>query len=144
MRRVTPAKDPTAWIPSGAMVCAVWERVPLQKDTQKGPHGMSEYEVAERAGDAVVLRLLGEWREDLPVDRIHDDLQEHYVDDGVRVIRADLSGVEFMSLEGVAALLDLRQEAQRRGKTFLVEHPAGQVQDKLVATGVLRLLASED
>lgn len=104
---------------------------------------MPDYEVAERAGDAVVLRLLGEWEEDLPVDRIHDDLEEHYVDDGVTFIRADLSGVDFMSLEGVAALLDLQQEAKRRGKTFLVEHPAGQVRDKLATTGVLGLLSAQ-
>jgi ABC-type transporter Mla MlaB component len=104
---------------------------------------MPEYDVAERAGDYVLLRLGGEWLEGVPLAQIHRELEEHYVDDGVRRIRADVSQVSRISLEGVAALLHLNQEAKRRGKSFLLENATGQPRTKLAETGVLRYL-SED
>ena len=104
---------------------------------------MPEYEVAERAGDFVLLRLSGDWRDDVPVDQVHRELEVHYVDDGVRRIRADVADIVAIDLEGVAALLDLNREAKRRGKTFLLENARGQVREKLMTTGVLRYL-SED
>jgi anti-anti-sigma regulatory factor len=102
-----------------------------------------DYEVAEKSGDYVLLRLRGELLGDLPVRQLHDTLEEHYVDDGVRVIRVDLSEVTRISLEGVAVLVDLWRESQRRGKSFQAENAQGVVREKLATTGVLRLL-SED
>ncbi|HEY3209833.1 MAG TPA: STAS domain-containing protein [Actinomycetota bacterium] len=104
---------------------------------------MIEYEVAEKSGDHVVLRLRGELLGDLPVRQLHDVLEEHYVDDGVRLIRIDLSGIDRISLEGVAVLVDLWRESQRRGKSFQAEQAQGTVREKLATTGVLRLLSGE-
>lgn len=105
---------------------------------------MIDYEVAERSGDFVVLRLKGELLDDLPVRQLHDALEDHYIDDGVRVIRVDLSEVRRISLEGVAILVDLWRESQRRGKHFHAENARGTVREKLATTGVLRLLSAED
>jgi anti-anti-sigma factor len=102
-----------------------------------------DYEVAERSGDYVVLRLRGELLDDLPAHLLHETLEEHYVDDGCRVIKVDLSGVERISLEGVAVLVDLWRESQRRGKSFQTENSRGAVREKLATTGVLRLLSGE-
>ena len=44
---------------------------------------MLRYEVRQRTGDSVVLALEGEMVGDLPIDRLHDALKDHYVDDGV-------------------------------------------------------------
>jgi anti-anti-sigma factor len=77
---------------------------------------------------------------ELPVDRIHDALKEHYVDDGVLVIRVNLESLEHIDLEGVGALLDLWRESRRRGKRFVAEGARGQVKEKLVTTGLSRLL----
>lgn len=104
---------------------------------------MIEYEVADKSGEYVVLRLRGELLGDMPVRRLHDVLEEHYVDDGVRLIRVDLSEVERMSLEGVAVLVDLWRESQRRGKRLQVEQARAGVREKLATTGVLRLLSGE-
>jgi anti-anti-sigma factor len=102
-----------------------------------------EYEVVERTGDYVVLRLRGELFGDLPVRQLHDALEEHYVDDGVRIIKVDMSEVSRISLEGVAVLVDLWRESNRRGKRFLAEQAKGVVREKLATTGVLRLLSGE-
>lgn len=101
---------------------------------------MIDYEVTEKGGDYVVLRLQGELLGEVPVWRLHDVLEDHYVDDGVRLIRVDLSEVNRVSLEGVAVLVDLWRESSRRGKRFQVERPRDAVRDKLATTGVLRLL----
>jgi hypothetical protein len=61
---------------------------------------VAAYEVSERAGDYVVLRLEGELIGDPTVERLHESLEEHYVDDGVALIRVDLRSVDFISLEG--------------------------------------------
>jgi anti-anti-sigma factor len=103
-----------------------------------------EYEVAEKSDDFVLLRLRGELLGDLPVQQLHDALEEHYVDDGVRFIRVDLSQVERVSLEGVAVLVDLWRESRRRGKQFRAEEARGVVREKLATTGVLRLLSGGD
>ena len=103
-----------------------------------------DYEVTEKAGDYVLLTLRGELTEELRVARVHEDLEEHYVDDGVRRIRVSLAEVTGISLEGVAALLDLWREARRRGKSFQVERASGRVREKLDTSGVLELLAVDD
>lgn len=104
---------------------------------------MIEYEVAEQRGEHVVLHLRGELLGDLPVRRLHDALEAHYVDDGVRLIKVNLSEVDRISLEGVAVLVDLWRESRRRGKLFEVEQAQGGVREKLATTGVLRLLSGE-
>ena len=104
---------------------------------------MAEYQVAERKGDHVLVLLRGAVGDDLRVDLIHDELERDYVNDGVKRIRVDISGVTMLSLEGVAALLDLWREAHRRSKVFEVENAAGQPREKLAETGVLRLLGAE-
>lgn len=104
---------------------------------------MVDYEVTDRTDDFVVLRLRGELIGDLPVQRLHDRLEEHYVDDGVRLIKVDLSGVDRISLEGVAVLVDLWRESMHRGKTFVAEGATDYVREKLATTGVLRLLTGE-
>jgi anti-anti-sigma factor len=103
-----------------------------------------DYEVAERRDDFVVLRLRGELLGDLPVQRLHDELEDHYVDDGVQLIRIDLSQVDRISLEGVAVLVDLWRESMRRGKRFVAEGAVDSVREKLATTGVLRLLTGKD
>jgi anti-anti-sigma regulatory factor len=105
---------------------------------------VAEYEVTEKAGDYVLLTLRGELAEEFRVARVHEDLEEHYVDDGVKRIRVTLAEVPRISLEGVAALLDLWREARRRGKSFQVERASGQVRQKLETTGVLELIAADD
>ena len=67
-------------------------------------------------------------------------IEHHYVDDGVSRIVVDLRDVDEISLEAVGILLKLREEAERRGKRFLVERPRDPVREKLAITGVLRLL----
>ena len=104
---------------------------------------MIEYEVGDRAKDYVVLKLRGELVGDVPVDRLHDALEDHYVDDGVRRIKIDLSEVDHINLEGVGMLLDLWRESRRQQKSFAVECPAEQVREKLAVTGVLRLLSGK-
>jgi anti-anti-sigma regulatory factor len=101
---------------------------------------MAEFQVAQRADDFVVIRLQGALFDKAFVALVHRELEDHYVDDGVRVIRTDVSAVPQISLEGVGALLDLWREARRRGKSFEVEGATGQVRDKLATTGVLTLL----
>ena len=105
---------------------------------------MLDYEVTERAGDSVVLQLRGELAGRLWTEQLRRALEEHYVDDGVTLIRVDLSPVAFMDNHGVATLLALFKESERRGKRFRVERPEGQVLEKLVVTGVLKVLQEGD
>jgi anti-anti-sigma factor len=103
---------------------------------------MVEYEAARR-DDVAVLTLRGELVGDSRTRELHDALEDHYVDDGVREIIVDLSEVEFVSLEGVAALLDLYRESQLRGKQFRIDNPTAWVSRKLATTGVLPILTGE-
>ena len=103
---------------------------------------MVHYEAIKRAGHAVLV-LDGELVGDRPTQELHDALEDHYVDDGVTEIIVDLSEVGFVSLEGIAALLDLYREARLRGKNFRIEHPTEQVRAKLATTGVLMSLMKE-
>jgi anti-anti-sigma factor len=100
-----------------------------------------EYEPVERESHHALLKLRGDLTGELPVERLHDELKEHYVDDGVRVIQVDLSEVRSLTLEGVAVLLALWRESQQRGKRFMVRGAAGQVREKLRTTGVLDVLS---
>jgi anti-anti-sigma factor len=105
---------------------------------------LPEYEVAEKAEDYVVLRIRGDLTGDPEVDRLHEVLEEQYVDDGVKIIRVNMEEVGFLSLEGVAMVVDLLRESRERGKRFIVEGLQGQPLSKLAMTGVLRVLTSPD
>jgi anti-anti-sigma factor len=102
--------------------------------------GPARYEVVERRDDLVVLRLEGPLTESVQTERIGEALEEHYVDDGVRVIRVDIASVDFLDNYGVATLVGLYQQAHARGKRLFVERATGQARDKLRVTGVLGIL----
>jgi anti-anti-sigma factor len=100
--------------------------------------------VIERDRDYVIVQLDGEFAGERLTENVRETLEEHYVDDGVRRIRVDLQPLQFIDLEGVAALLSLRRESKERGKRFTVERAQGQVREKLAVTGVLDLLERGD
>ncbi len=105
---------------------------------------MLRFEVVKRDEDSVLLELRGELAGRLWTDQLKRALEDHFVDDGVRRIRVDLSPVSFMDNHGVATLLALMKESKARGKRFHVEQPDGQVVEKLKVTGVLRILQEGD
>ena len=94
----------------------------------------------EREGDHVVLGIRGDLSARLMTDVLRESLEEHYVDDGVHLIRLNISGVGFMDSYGVATLVGLMRASHDRGKLFVVEGARGQVRDKLQVTGVLGIL----
>jgi anti-anti-sigma factor len=100
-----------------------------------------EYEPVERDSDHALLKLRGDLTGEVPVERLHDELKNHYVDDGVRLIVVELSEVRNITLEGVAVLLALWRESRQRGKQFMVRGAGGQVREKLRTTGVLDVLS---
>jgi anti-anti-sigma regulatory factor len=102
---------------------------------------MAGYEVSDRDGVQVRIRLFGELLGDASTARVEDDLERHYVDDGVQEIRVDLAEVPHITLEGVAVLLRLRMASDARGKRLVVENPSGQVMERLKTTGVLGFLS---
>lgn len=103
-----------------------------------------EFRVTERVGDAVRVLLDGELTGQRASERLRDALEEHFVDDGVRAITLDAGGISFLDNFGVATLVGLRKESERRGKRLVVVGSDRQVRDKLRVTGVLRLLEGEE
>lgn len=101
---------------------------------------MVQYRIADRTEDSVLLQLSGELAHHFRTEPLRRALEEHFVDDGVKLIRVDLAPVTFMDSYGVATLMSLLKESQERGKKFLVEGAQGQVREKLGVTGVLRVL----
>jgi anti-anti-sigma factor len=101
---------------------------------------MVEYEVTERAEDYARLELRGDLMGDFPIESLKQSLEEHFVDDGVKRIRVDLSKLHFISLEGIGMLLALWRESADRGKRLVLENPENQVKDKLETAGVLDLM----
>jgi anti-anti-sigma factor len=99
-----------------------------------------EYEVSEKQDDRVTLHLRGRLDDERTVEEFKEALETHYVDDGVKEIRVELSDLKEISLEGVAVLITLWRESARRGKRFIAEGARGQVRDKLEITGTLRTL----
>lgn len=73
-------------------------------------------------------------------DHIRKVLDEDLANDGIGLIRVDLSGVSFLDSYGVATLVALLKESQDRGKSFVIEGAEGQVLEKLGVTGVLKVL----
>jgi anti-anti-sigma factor len=107
---------------------------------------MVEYEVSEKQGDRVTLRLRGRMAaDDVPDEAaLKKSLETHYVDDGVKEIRVDLSDLEEISLEGIAVFIALWKESAARGKRFVAQGARGQVREKLQITGVLGPLGDPD
>jgi anti-anti-sigma factor len=99
-----------------------------------------DYEVMDREDDHASLVLRGELAGDVPSEHLKEELERHYVDDGVSEIRVDLDGLTSITLEGVAILLELWRESKKRGKHFVIHDARGQVLEKLTVTGVLRTL----
>src|SRR5439155_12875293 len=64
-----------------------------------------DYEVSDREGDRASLLLRGELVGDVSSEQLKRELERHYVDDGVREIRADVGQLDSITLEGVAILL---------------------------------------
>ena len=91
-----------------------------------------------------IVELAGELTDDSSTENLKDWLEEHFVDDGVRTIRVNVSAVTSIDLEGVAALGLLAAEAVRRDKVFFIEGETGQVGSKLRETGLLQYLHSEE
>jgi anti-anti-sigma factor len=101
-----------------------------------------DYEVLDRDGDLALLLLRGELQGDVPSEVLKQELERHYVDDGVRTICVNLNELTFITLDGVGILLELWQESRNRGKRFIVQDPQGQVRDKLRQTGLLGTLSN--
>ena len=101
---------------------------------------MIQYRITESAGDAVLLQVSGELAHHFSTEQLRRALEDHFVDDGVKLIRVDLSPVTFMDSYGVATLVSLLKESQERGKRFVIEGAQGQVREKLGVTGVLKVL----
>jgi anti-anti-sigma factor len=91
-----------------------------------------------------VVELAGQLTDDARTENLEEWLEEHFVDDGVKTIRVDLSEVTRIDLEGVAALGLLAAESVRRDKGFLIEGATGQVRDKLEETGLLPYLQAHE
>jgi anti-anti-sigma factor len=107
----------------------------------RGGEDVLEYRVAEeQEGGRVIVELRGELQGERWTERMLGFLEEHYVQDGVRVIALDLSHVDTIDLEGVSVLVRLAQESARRGKAFVVLGAAGSVRAKLEMTGMLPYL----
>jgi anti-anti-sigma factor len=104
---------------------------------------MVEYRVRDREDDYVVIELRGELLDDASLDRVRESLDDHYVDDGVRLICVDLSDVSYITLEGMQMLIGLWRESRDRGKQFRAESAQGQVYERLRIAGVARLLNPE-
>lgn len=102
-----------------------------------------EHRVLEKRGDHVVVQLTGEMSGQLWTEHLRHALHDHFVDDGVRLIRIDVSPISFMDSYGVATLVSLRRDSEERGKRFVVEGADGQVRDKLRVTGVLGFLQGD-
>ena len=101
---------------------------------------MLEYAVRHVAAGEVVVALAGELTGEEWSNRLRRFLEEHYVNDGVSVIRLDVQGVSLLDLEGVATLALLWKEATRRGKALVVEGAQHQPAQKLRQAGMLELL----
>jgi anti-anti-sigma factor len=98
---------------------------------------LAEYGVSDREGDRVTLRLRGELVGEETAEEFKESLDRHYVDDGVKLIRVELTDLQMISLEGVGVLLELYRESRARGKRFVAEGATGQVRDKLEVTGAI-------
>ncbi len=91
----------------------------------------------------MVIEIRGELSRFVQAEWLGTALEDHFVDDGVREIRLDLSGVTFLDGQGVSILVTLLKEAQRRGKRLQLDRVHDQALAKLRETGVARILGAE-
>ena len=76
--------------------------------------------------------------------RLRDFLEDQYLNDGVKQVHLDLSGLDRIDLEGVATLLVLSAEAIKRDMTLGVTGASGQVWRKLRETSALSHLDEDE
>jgi anti-anti-sigma regulatory factor len=93
-------------------------------------------------GEGIVV-LEGELTKEASTESLEEWVEEHFVDDGVRTIRVDLSEVTAIDLEGVAALGLLAAEGVKQDKVVVIDGATGQVRSKLEETGLLQYLQSK-
>jgi ABC-type transporter Mla MlaB component len=105
---------------------------------------MLEYEIARRGGEEVVVALRGVLAEEDWTDRLKDFLEDHYIDDGIRLMRIDLSRLQRIDAGGMATLAVLWAEALHRGKSLVVEGATGPVRIEMDRAGALRPLEHPD
>jgi anti-anti-sigma regulatory factor len=120
----------------------VHEREPSE-GVASGRSALPTLRSSRKQGEEGIVQLEGELTADPSLSRLEEWLEEHFVDDGVRTIRIDLSGVHRIDLEGVAALGLLAAESIRNHKVLVVEGATGQVRSKLEETGLLRYLTKK-
>ena len=105
---------------------------------------MPELRSSRKQGDQGIVQLEGELTEGPTLHSLEEWLEEHFIDDGVRTIRVDLSRVTRIDLEGAAALGLLAAEAIDRQKVLFVEGATGQPLRKLEEVGLLRYLEKRE
>lgn len=105
---------------------------------------MLEFWVEDHSGGEVVIHVRGELAERDWTADLKDFLEEHYVDDGVRRIRLDLSEISRIDVGGIATLGVLRAEALRRSKSLVARHARGPARDALRRSGMLRYLEPDE
>src|SRR3954471_16824140 len=96
--------------------------------------------IADRGTGDVTLRLSGTLSGDASSRRFEREIEDRYVDDTVRRIRINLHDLEAIDLEGIAVLVHLFRESERRGKVLTVEGSEGPVRRRLLTTGILRIM----
>lgn len=101
---------------------------------------MVDYEVLDKDGEEACLLLRGDLVGEVPSEALERDLERHYVDDGVRLICVDLSGLRMVNEDGIRILLELRKKSSARGKRLVLRRPEGQVRQKLQTMGLLGLV----
>lgn len=99
-----------------------------------------DYEVTDRTDHEAAVLLRGELSGGFALALLRRDLERHFIDDGIRRLRIDVSSVHRIDLEGIGVLVSLWRQARDRGKLLVVEGAAGQVREKLAITGLLHLL----
>ena len=116
--------------------------VPLAVEGSLWSFPMLSFGEVRRVDGDVVVALHGELAYVDWTARLRTFLEEHYIADGVRRIRLDLSDVSMLDLEGLATLIVVWKEAGRNGKALLVEGLDGQPLEKTRQTGLFEMLTS--
>jgi anti-sigma B factor antagonist len=94
----------------------------------------------ERADGACTLTIVGE------VDMATSTQLKRALDDALAgdplppVVRADLTGVEFLDTTGLGLLLTARTQAEQRGSRFVVSSTSLAIERLFAITGVTRIL----
>ncbi len=96
---------------------------------------MLDFEVLAHHGEEVTVAVRGQLVHSERLAAMREFLDDHYVDDGVRRIRLDLSAVDQLDLEGIATLIALAREANVKAKALTTEEVGGQPAMKLRQTG---------